>query len=91
MAPFVVVYDACVLYPSLLRNLLIRIAQSGLVQAKWTDKMLDEAFDNLAENRPELDPAKLARTRQQMNAAVRGLSRARVRASHPRDRRPPRS
>ena len=30
---FVVVYDASVLYPSVLRDLLIRIAQSGLVQA----------------------------------------------------------
>jgi predicted nucleic acid-binding protein len=71
MAPFVVVYDACVLYPNLLRNLLIRIAQSGLVQAKWTDEILDEAFRNLAANRPELDSTKLARTRQLMNAAVR--------------------
>ena len=33
---FIVVYDANVLYPSTLRDLLIRIAQSGLVQAKWT-------------------------------------------------------
>ncbi|WP_327415535.1 hypothetical protein [Streptomyces sp. NBC_01233] len=31
---FTVVYDACVLYPSTLRDLLIRIAQAGLVQAK---------------------------------------------------------
>jgi predicted nucleic acid-binding protein len=68
---FVVVYDACVLYPSLLRDLLIRIAQSGLVQARWTDEILDEAFDNLAANRPDLDPAKLSRTRQLMNTAVR--------------------
>src|SRR5438874_4108900 len=38
---FVVVYDACVLYPSTLRDLLIRIAQAGLVQARWTDRILD--------------------------------------------------
>jgi hypothetical protein len=31
---FIVVYDANVLYPSTLRNLLIRIAQAGLVGAK---------------------------------------------------------
>ena len=30
---FVVLYDANVLYPSTLRDLLIRIAQAGLVQA----------------------------------------------------------
>ena len=39
---FVVVYDANVLYPSTLRDLLIRIAQAGLVQAKWTEQILDE-------------------------------------------------
>ena len=44
---FVVRYDANVLYPSTLRDLLIRLAQAGLVQAKWTDKILDEVFDNL--------------------------------------------
>lgn len=39
---FVVVYDASVLFPSTLRDLLIRIAQSSLVQAKWTEDILDE-------------------------------------------------
>lgn len=41
---FVVLYDANVLYPSTLRDLLIRIAQAGLVQAKWTRQILDEVF-----------------------------------------------
>jgi hypothetical protein len=36
---FTVVYDANVLYPNTLRDLLIRIAQSGTVQAKWTNAM----------------------------------------------------
>ena len=68
---FVVLYDANVLYPSTLRDLLIRVAQAGLVQAKWTDQILDEVFDNLATNRPDLDPQRLARTRDLMNGAVR--------------------
>jgi hypothetical protein len=34
--PFIVVYDADSLYPNAQRELLIRIAQAGLVQAKWT-------------------------------------------------------
>jgi predicted nucleic acid-binding protein len=68
---FIVVYDACVLYPSTLRDLLIRTAQAGLVQAKWTDQILDEVFANLQANRPELDPTKLARTRELMVRAVR--------------------
>jgi predicted nucleic acid-binding protein len=68
---FVVLYDAIVLYPSTLRDLLIRMAQAGLVQAKWTAQILDEVFTNLLANRPDLDPARLARTRELMNRAVR--------------------
>jgi hypothetical protein len=67
---FVVVYDACVLYPAPLRDLLMRVAHAGLVRARWTDKILDECFRNIAENRPELRPEALARTRQLMIAAV---------------------
>ena len=69
--PFVVVYDANVLYPRTLRDLLIRIAQAGLVQAKWTDEILDEVFASLAVNRPDLDPNALTRTRELMVQAVR--------------------
>ena len=68
---FVVVYDACVLYPAPLRDLLMRLGASGLVQAKWTDKILDECFANLKEARPDLKDEALARTRALMNAAVR--------------------
>jgi predicted nucleic acid-binding protein len=71
--PFIVVYDANVLYPSSLRDLLIRVAQAGLVQAKWTEAILDETFRNIAKNLPDLDPAKLDRTRQLMNRAVRDV------------------
>lgn len=68
--PFIVVYDANVLYPSLLRNLLIRVAQADLVQAKWTDRIMDEVFRNLKEKRPDLDTAPLDRTRKLMNDAI---------------------
>lgn len=68
---FVAVYDANVLYPSTLRDLLIRVAMAGLVQAKWTDQILDETFRNLKAKRPDLDPRKLDRTRELMNRAVR--------------------
>lgn len=67
----VVIYDACVLYPSTLRDVLMEIAQIGLVQAKWSDQILDETFRNLKEDRPDLDPAKLDRTRALMARAVR--------------------
>src|SRR5262245_39324122 len=69
--PFIVVYDASVLYPSALRDLLIRIAQMGLVQARWTEEILDETFNALMRDRPDLDPARLDRTRTLMGTAVR--------------------
>jgi predicted nucleic acid-binding protein len=68
---FVVVYDADVLYPSTLRDLLIRIAQAGLVQAKWTEQILDEVFKNISENRPDLEADALVRTRRLMVTAIR--------------------
>ncbi|TYK47025.1 PIN domain-containing protein [Actinomadura decatromicini] len=67
---FVAVYDACVLYGNTQRDLLIRVAQSGLVQAKWTNAILDEMQENLAANRPDIPPEKLARLRALMNQAV---------------------
>lgn len=70
---FIVVYDANVLYPSSLRDLLIRVGQVGLVRAKWTDEILDETFRNLKLNRPDLDEVKLDRTRQLMNRSIRDV------------------
>ena len=51
---FTVVYDANVLYPAPLRDLLIRLAMTGLFRALWTDDILDEVFRNILEDRPEL-------------------------------------
>lgn len=67
---FVVVYDACVLYPAPLRDLLIRLGLVGVVRARWTDAILDECFRSIQEQRPELKAEALARTRQLMNLAV---------------------
>ncbi|WP_432194461.1 PIN domain-containing protein [Streptomyces sp. bgisy027] len=68
---FVAIYDANVLYPSTLRDVLIRIAQGGLVQAKWTDQILDETFRNLLKNHQDIPPEKFDRVRALMNAAIR--------------------
>jgi predicted nucleic acid-binding protein len=69
--PFVVVYDANALYGNAQRDLLIRIAQSGLVQAKWTDQILDEMLGNLGKKRPDIPPQKLGVLRGLMNKVVR--------------------
>lgn len=68
---FVVVYDANVLYPSTLRDVLIHVALTELVQAKWTEQILEETFRSLKNNRPDLDPGRLDRTRGLMRTAVR--------------------
>jgi|SRR5579875_222 len=69
---FIVVYDANVLYLNTLRDLLIRIAnQPHLVQAKWTDRILDEMLDALQKNMPDISDEKAGRLRDLMNAAVR--------------------
>lgn len=42
MASFRVVYDTCVLVPAPLRDLLLRVAEAGLVRASMSDDILDE-------------------------------------------------
>jgi predicted nucleic acid-binding protein len=69
---FVVVYDSCVLYPNVVRDLLIRVAQAGMVQAKWTDRILDEMSRALREQRGT-EPEKLERLRGLMNDSVRDV------------------
>jgi predicted nucleic acid-binding protein len=71
--PFTAVYDACVLYPASLRDLLIRLAQTGLFRARWTNEILDECFRNIAAKRPEVKLEALERTRDLMNRAIRDV------------------
>ncbi len=68
---FVVVYDANVLFPNSLRDLLIRIAQAGLVQAKWTSEILDETFAALGQRLPDVDQAKWLTLRERMTHTIR--------------------
>jgi len=42
MSNFIVVYDACVLYPAPLRDLLMYLALTDLFRAKWTDTIHEE-------------------------------------------------
>ena len=68
---FTVVYDANVLFPAPLRDLLMRVALTGVVRARWTDTILDECFHNIAKRRPDLTRERLDRTRALMNHALR--------------------
>ncbi|MFW2133794.1 hypothetical protein [Ectothiorhodospira haloalkaliphila] len=40
---FTVIYDACVLYPAPLRDLLMRLALTDLYRARWTERIHDES------------------------------------------------
>ena len=68
--PFVVVYDASVFYPDALRDPHIRVAGTGLFQAKWTRQIVAEAMAALARNRPDIPAARLERLGDLINDSV---------------------
>jgi len=66
----IVLYDACVLYPAPLRDLLMQLALADLFQARWTDAIHDEWTRNVLANRPDISPASVARCRELMDRHV---------------------
>lgn len=63
----IAVYDACVLYPAPLRDLLMQLAATNIFRAKWTDEIHDEWIRNVLKSRPDLSREQLDRTRQLMD------------------------
>ena len=70
MATFGAFFDANVLYPSGLRNLLMHLALTGVFRAHWSADVHEEWIRNLLKNRPDLTRAKLDRIRQLMDKAL---------------------
>jgi hypothetical protein len=70
VASFVAVYDACVLYPAALRDLLVRLANTGLFRARWSDSITDEWCSALRRERPDIPEAQTRRIRALMERAV---------------------
>lgn len=68
---FTALFDACVLYPAPLRDLLMHLALTDLFRAKWTEEIHDEWIRNVLINRPDLTKDQLQRTRVLMNSHVR--------------------
>jgi len=66
----VVVYDACVLYPALLRDFFMRLASAGCVRAHWSRRIQDEWKLNLLRNRPRLSPSRIDETIDAMEEAL---------------------
>lgn len=63
-------YDACVLHPAGLRDLLVRLATTGMYRAHWSTDILDEMVRSILRRRPDLTAAQLDRTRDLMCNAV---------------------
>ena len=70
MARIIAFYDANVLYPAELRNFLMHLALTGLVQARWSNAVHEEWISNLLIKRPDLTRQKLERTRHLMDMAT---------------------
>jgi integrase/recombinase XerD len=71
VASFTALYDACVLYPAPLRDLLMQMALTDLYRAKWSHLIHEEWMRNLLRNRPDLTRERLERTRERMDSHTR--------------------
>jgi len=68
---FTVVYDACVLYPAPLRDLLMRLALTDVFRARWTNQIHDEWIESVLRDRADIKREALEKTRTLMNSNVR--------------------
>jgi hypothetical protein len=64
---FAVVYDACVLFPFIMRDFLLRLRESELFRAHWTVDIHNEWTSAVSKRYSDADPAKIARTRALMD------------------------
>jgi len=65
-----VLYDACVLYPAPLRDLLVWLGLSGRFRARWSLAIHEEWKRNLLRKRPDLNRERLDRTSDLMDKAI---------------------
>jgi predicted nucleic acid-binding protein len=66
---YTVILDANVLYPNLLRDILLSLATAGLYHARWTAQINEEWTRNLTINKPEI-ASKIGLLLEQVNLAV---------------------
>jgi predicted nucleic acid-binding protein len=66
--PIHAVLDANVLYSAFIRDVLLRLAAANLFHPYWSERIHEEWTRNLLAHRPDLSPARLARTRAGMDA-----------------------
>lgn len=74
MDEIVAMLDANVLYSPPLRDLLIRLSIQELYQARWTDQIQAEWIEAVLRRRPDIDKARLERTKILMERALETAS-----------------
>ncbi len=70
MKPVVAIYDACVLFPPSLRDLLVWLSIVGVCRARWSDAIHEEWIHAVSTHRPNVQLASLQRCRELMDASV---------------------
>lgn len=68
-ARYTAILDANVLYPNLLRDLLLSLASAGLYHARWTDRINEEWTRNLVMKRPDIE-SKIEELVERVNQSV---------------------
>lgn len=51
---FVVILDANILYPVIIRDALLRFAEAGLYRARWSQEIIDECRNALLKRKPSM-------------------------------------
>jgi predicted nucleic acid-binding protein len=67
---FTAVFDACVLYPFALRDLLIQLATTDLFRGRWSRRIHAEWMRAVLEANPGIQPERLERLRDLMDKSV---------------------
>ena len=67
MDRFTALLDANVIYPAGLRDTLLRLADRNLYRARWSAMIHKEWIRNVLNDRPDLSPDQLERTRETMD------------------------
>jgi len=70
VATFTALFDACVLYPAPVRDLLLSVATKEQFRARWTQQIHDEWARHVLANRPDITKEQIERTVALMNEAV---------------------
>jgi predicted nucleic acid-binding protein len=72
VSKLIAVLDACVIYPTYIRDLLMHLAvTNNLFQARWTDEIHNEWIRNLLKNNSKITKESLQKTRNTMDNAIR--------------------